>query len=333
MNHLGLSLFALSGVALVPQRTAFLSEQDPSTHSHVHCSEGGRCGGVRVVRLDTSVLALSAGGSFDINDLYYRIGPEKRAVIEQAVLEWEELFRSTGEHQNPYPIWFEVVPEGHLDPGVLALTNSYIDFFGNPVQALVEIASGIEWYSDATPWEDSEFNPDGSRGPPGFDLLTVMRHEIGHALGWSEAYDKATELVVGTDFDPGRWNIGLDPLDPLGEGYHANGTIHPDSVMRPVLGVSLRRWITLYPDVTFVARAMNYHVVMKYVTPVGPSPFPPLGHADIPYISLPQAVMYAPPGSPLLFKPGQYGLNEPLVISKELTLSVARGGEATIGAP
>ncbi|MCY2990562.1 MAG: hypothetical protein NTY19_22195, partial [Planctomycetota bacterium] len=45
-------------------------------------------------------------------------------------------------------------------------------------------AAGRGWFIDPTPWEDSEYVL--GQPPPGVDLLTVVMHEMGHALGYQD---------------------------------------------------------------------------------------------------------------------------------------------------
>ncbi|MCY2992597.1 MAG: dockerin type I domain-containing protein, partial [Planctomycetota bacterium] len=47
-------------------------------------------------------------------------------------------------------------------------------------------AVGRGWFIDPTPWEDSEYVL--GQPPPGVDLLTVVMHEMGHALGYQDLY-------------------------------------------------------------------------------------------------------------------------------------------------
>src|SRR5262249_32896448 len=48
-------------------------------------------------------------------------------------------------------------------------------------------AAGYGWFIDPTPSSDSEFTTPGNQGEQGhMDLLTVLAHELGHVLGFTE---------------------------------------------------------------------------------------------------------------------------------------------------
>jgi hypothetical protein len=67
---------------------------------------------------------------------------------------------------------------------------------GNTI-AIDADASGYGWFVDATPSSDSAFAP-GAVGSPAqgrVDLLTVLIHEMGHVLGYSEDSDAANTVM------------------------------------------------------------------------------------------------------------------------------------------
>lgn len=75
---------------------------------------------------------------------------------------------------------------------------------GNTITLDVD-AAGYGWFIDATPGEDSEFDPDyaakhdGEISPAAnrVDLLTVVMHEMGHLLGWEHS-DDPNDLMYET---------------------------------------------------------------------------------------------------------------------------------------
>ena len=61
-------------------------------------------------------------------------------------------------------------------------------------------AAGWGWFVDPTPWEDSEFTTPGNQGEQHrMDLLTVLEHELGHALG----FDHQETGVMAETLSPG----------------------------------------------------------------------------------------------------------------------------------
>ena len=111
---------------------------------------------------------------------------------------------------------------------------------------------------DATPADDVEF---ASNPPAGFELLSVARHELGHAFGWTES-SRVTTLVSGGIFDTSRLNIAV-----VDGGSHANGGEHPNELMQPSIGTRTRRGIALYPTAAMVSRAYEYRIPMNFVDP------------------------------------------------------------------
>jgi subtilisin-like proprotein convertase family protein len=79
-------------------------------------------------------------------------------------------------------------------------TNGWqFDFLGNPVGASIKLDSSIPFFVDPTPFDNSEYIPSGhpahfnavGGGAVGaWDLLSVVVHEVGHALGFGKVYDR-----------------------------------------------------------------------------------------------------------------------------------------------
>ena len=67
---------------------------------------------------------------------------------------------------------------------------------GNTI-AIDADASGYGWFVDATPSSDSEFAPGAPNSPARgrVNLLTVLMHEMGHVLGYSEDSDAANTVM------------------------------------------------------------------------------------------------------------------------------------------
>ena len=130
---------------------------------------------------------------------------------------------------------------------------------GDLLSASMTIYTNYIWYVDPNPADDTEFN---SAPPFGYDLLSVVRHELGHAVGWVGT-SRVNNLVTGSAFDPSRLNIGMQP----GDNAHADASAHPGEVMQPSIGGSTRRAIQLYPTAAMVSRAYEYLIPMHFIDP------------------------------------------------------------------
>src|SRR5205814_8266152 len=96
---------------------------------------------------------------------------------------------------------------GPLGATMLAVTS--VSFFlesGNRASASVTIGTGFDWYVDANPATDDEFSQKPL--PEGYDLLSIIRHEVGHAVGWTGT-SRVTKLVGNDVFDSSRSNIAV----------------------------------------------------------------------------------------------------------------------------
>ncbi|GGO80245.1 hypothetical protein GCM10011348_16530 [Marinobacterium nitratireducens] len=89
---------------------------------------------------------------------------------------------------------------------------------------LVDIdAAGWGWFIDSTPDDDSEFDTADGSASGMMDLLTVLRHELGHLLGYdhdglavmSDSLEAGTRLEIEGD----REAVILEPSEPSTEQY------------------------------------------------------------------------------------------------------------------
>ncbi len=132
---------------------------------------------------------------------YVNVGDPERAVVEAAISRWEDLLTGS-------PVFNVTIQTGYLG-GTLAVASEFAEENGVPIGASITFddgSGGIPWFIDETPFDDLEFrggrNPfhgmAGGSGPAAgaVDLLTVMQHELGHALGFSIFYPSFAARVV-----------------------------------------------------------------------------------------------------------------------------------------
>jgi len=269
------------------------------------------------MRLMQSNGPFSVLATFDAN-----ITAAQRTVIQQAVGEWERIILTRGFTPAGYPITFS---NGPLAGGTLArATVSHYVPSGDLIstEIVFDDDGSTTWFVDTTPANDSEFSP---TPPAGTDLLSVARHEIGHAVGFIDT-PRVTGLLSGNTFDPSRLNIAA-----VDSGGHSDPDLHVNDLMVPTIGASTRRAISLYPDSALIARAYHYDITMRFVDAgywlTGG------GSANDPWSSFTRAVSLTPAGQHLLVVPGTYQEPMPLVLSVPMTVSAARGRKATIGSP
>ena len=188
----------------------------------------------------------------------------QRAVVAQAVSEWEAIIETPGNLPNPYPIHFL---NASLAAPTVGVHRRTIGRNGLPANSAISFDDdgSTMWFVDPTPASDSEYAP-GTTPPAGFDYLTVARHEIGHAMGWTGT-GVLSSLVTANTFAPTSWNIAMDP----GGTFHADPSAFPDNLMVPGIAPSTRRPIVLYPDATLCARHFDRSIVMKFIDPANGS--------------------------------------------------------------
>ena len=288
-----------------------------------------KCGGVILKAVERpGIIAQAAPELFTIvPEFDPNVTAAQRNVIQQAINEWDALIDSSGFNPGDYPITFRY---GLLSSGALALTTTtFVVNTGNLVSAAVVFNNdgSFTWFEDPTPADDSEFQ---ATLPPGFDLLSVARHEIGHALGWTSTA-RVASLMSGDTFDPALLNIATAP----GDTSHTAPSIHVDDIMNPSIGAGTRRPISFYPAVAMLSQSFNYWISQLRCLALT-SPGNQTGSVYQPWTNVLRAFIFAPKDAVLLIEPGTYTENsssEPLTRSLAMTLMAIRGGSVTITRP
>lgn len=271
-----------------------------------------------------SISVTQSSERFSIRATFHStVSTQQRAVIQQAIDEWETITETRGFTPADYPITFSFAPLPGTTLG--QTTTTYYEPSGNLASAdiVFDSSPSVGWFVDPTPAHDGEF--DGTP-PSGIDLLTIARHEIAHAIGWV-ATSRVTRFIDGKVFDPARLNVATTHPNEL----HADPGVHADDLMVPLIGPSTRRSITLYPDSALMARAFHYDVTMRFVD--GWYAGATQGSANAPWDTFAEGVSLTPWYYRLLVIPWTYREAVPLILDTPMTISAARGGDVVVTGP
>ena len=262
------------------------------------------------------------------------VTPAQRAVCLQALGEWSARIETAGALDNPYPLTFK---NGPLPAPKLAQAATTWDSAGYLTGSTITIDNdgSSQFFIDPTPGDDSEFDASGAcirSTCTQSDLLTVMRHELGHSFGWDGFFQSGGAapnpfpgfLMSGTIFDPARLNVAADPaLTP-----HVDSNVFPGDLMSPGLSSGTRIAISDYPDLSVVARAYIYGVKLRFIDSNGV--FPYSGSTESPFGTFFLANALAPEGMTLVVIPGTYDELNPAVFDKAHRIVLARGGSVVL---
>jgi hypothetical protein len=187
------------------------------------------------------VLISAPAAPSSIIPTYTNVGGAERAVVDAAIRSWEDLL--------PGSLVFDLAIETKYLGGTLAYSSNFVEKHGVPIGARITFddgTGGIPWFVDETPDDDLEFrhgrNPfhGVTRSGPAaraFDLLTVIQHELGHALGFSIFYPAFAGHVTNAA-DGNRVYAGptvTARLTGAGGGTHTLPEAHPFDLMNPEL--------------------------------------------------------------------------------------------------
>jgi hypothetical protein len=168
--------------------------------------------------------------------------PDEQTVVQQAITDWTSSLRLDGTNKQNITIVFAFSNAG----------NAQGDYLAEWVGSLVDPANAQTPYSGGvlhTIYVNADFQSQDSWSlatpVPGaglYDMLTVIRHELGHALGFAPGYytlngvDRWLSHVSNGVFDPGGLNVPMDAT-------YAHVNIIGD-LMYPVLERDTREDIT-----------------------------------------------------------------------------------------
>lgn len=232
------------------------------------------------------VIAPTFGAGIDANE---------RGVINAAIEWWSMALPDPGLNMNPVQVTFsEAALGGTVLADTLPITSTLGSvlgggvagdlFLGRPATVNLRInnAAGL-YFVDLTPHTEEEFTKVSTNDPNGFDdsnpfffnnfagnagdaankfdLLTVIKHELGHALGWDGDFQAFRQFMDGLFVGDDKDNQFLDgmfgaltlegdgqagslnesPSNNINELSHLDRTIYANDLMNPLVSAGVRR--------------------------------------------------------------------------------------------
>jgi hypothetical protein len=121
------------------------------------------------------------------------------SIVTAAIAQWTEALGSG----DP-----RLASLGDMRISVADLAGGELGYAAGRTILIDADAAGQGWFIDSTPYENSEFRPQGKYGElvamasspaiGDMDLLTVVMHEMGHVLGFEDLNPEANLLMSGT---------------------------------------------------------------------------------------------------------------------------------------
>lgn len=198
---------------------------------------------------------------------------DRQGVINQAISEWSSSFADT--YHISIQFDFTSVPGGYLaqcqQSATISTGDNITPWYGG---LTLSIHFNAAYFSGANYlWWDSTPTTSTDLPSAGWDALSVARHEIGHALGFSTFYasQKGTQYelsywsrhITGTTFDPDGLNVALAAADNLSHLSASGATA--GYLMTPAIANGQRREISSL-ELNMLDLALGYTAVPEPAT-------------------------------------------------------------------
>lgn len=204
----------------------------------------------------------------------------EQGVIEAAIQEWEDLI------EDDIVITVNINKANIPGGGDLGVAHGFAeDAGGTPLRADITIdddGAGSGWFVDETPEENEEFDPgdnpshfvakSGSGADGKVDMLSIAKHELKHAIGFTIAYtslrDRITDPGGGANrtFTGEEFTATLVPGPPPNRGTHLDDEAHPKELMNTAFSLGERK-LESQLDCQILSDAFGYEIIYTYVVP------------------------------------------------------------------